>query len=113
MATNDPIEDVQAIRPTLLDRPDSAVALLIRMGQLPDPTMRAAIRENAYLTQAELARILGTSRVNLHRWEKGITTPRGDARHRYAEVLAHLSSWGLHAAITVVDDGLADAGLAS
>ncbi|UAL31531.1 helix-turn-helix domain-containing protein [Nocardioides rotundus] len=58
--------------------------------RLPSHNMARAIRENASVTQQQLADAVGVHRVTLARWEAGTTLPRGKLRARYARLLAEL-----------------------
>lgn len=62
--------------------------------RLPTPPMRRALREQAGLTQAELAEALGVRRSTISRWETGDRTPRGQDAVGYValldEIAAHL-----------------------
>ena len=51
------------------------------------PATARALREQAGLTQAEVAGALGVSRVAVHLWETGQRTPRGDLAVRYLGLL--------------------------
>lgn len=53
-----------------------------------------AIREEACVSQAELARALGVSQATLSRWESGDRRPRGEAAERYARLLRKLEASG-------------------
>lgn len=44
-------------------------------------------RENRRLTLQEIADAIGVTPLTVYRWEQGITTPRGPAALRLAEVL--------------------------
>lgn len=57
---------------------------------MPPPALARAIRLAAGVSQAAMARELGVHRVTFARWEKGIVAPRGDARARYAGLLADI-----------------------
>jgi transcriptional regulator with XRE-family HTH domain len=49
-----------------------------------------AIREEANLTQPEVARGVGVSQSAIAQWEAGRRVPRGDAAVRYAQFLLDL-----------------------
>jgi transcriptional regulator with XRE-family HTH domain len=59
--------------------------------RLPDPGIRRLLREQAGLSQDELAGVLGVSRPAVTRWELGQRTPRGDLAERYAAALDRLA----------------------
>lgn len=60
---------------------------------LPSPSMRRAIREEAGLTQGELAQLLGVARNTVSRWEQGLHEPRAGHRRAYAGALRRMSDW--------------------
>ena len=62
-----------------------------RRRRLPDPGIRRLLREQAGLSQDELAEVLGVSRPAVTRWELGKRTPRGDLAERYAAALDRLA----------------------
>ena len=51
-----------------------------------------AVRENAGLSQAELAAVVDVSPSAIAQWEAGRRTPRGPAALRYARALSHLGA---------------------
>lgn len=51
----------------------------------------ARIRQNAGVTQAQLARELGVDPVSISRWERGERAPRDQMAARYARVLRTLA----------------------
>jgi DNA-binding transcriptional regulator YiaG len=57
---------------------------------LPPPKVARAIRVEAHVTQARLARELSVHRLTVARWESGERRPRGTLRVRYAELLHDL-----------------------
>ena len=57
---------------------------------LPPPKIARAIRVEAHVTQARLARELNVHRLTVARWESGERRPRGILRVRYAELLHDL-----------------------
>lgn len=64
---------------------DDALAM-----RLIDPARASAIRERAGLSTARIAEDLGVNAYTVRRWEKGVSTPRGTMRIRYARLLAAL-----------------------
>ena len=54
---------------------------------LPPPDQRRALRVLAELLQADIAEVIGTSRVAVTRYESGAREPHGEIRLRYAEAL--------------------------
>jgi DNA-binding transcriptional regulator YiaG len=67
--------------------PLDAALTRARRRRLPDPAIRRLLREQAGLSQDELAEALGVSRPTVTRWELGQRTPRGDLAERYAAAL--------------------------
>ena len=65
----------------------------VRIGlTLPSPSEARAIRERAGVSEARLGQELGVTRGAVAKWERGDRRPRGDARLRYARVLADLKA---------------------
>lgn len=60
--------------------------------RLPEPRRRRRIRENAGVSQREMAGALGVSVMALNRWERGITRPRGRHAAAYALLLEALEA---------------------
>ena len=58
--------------------------------RLPSPALRKAIRADAGVPVADMARAVGVSRQAIYRWERGTRTPRGDAMRAYLAVLDEL-----------------------
>lgn len=58
---------------------------------LPEPAQRVALRENAGLTQKELAAIVGVDRTAIAHWEAGRRTPDGKRLDSYIEALTALA----------------------
>jgi transcriptional regulator with XRE-family HTH domain len=58
--------------------------------QLPSPAVRRALREEAGLSQAELAKALGVHRETISRWEAGKRGLRGRYLVEYAALLKEL-----------------------
>ncbi|MFJ9536635.1 helix-turn-helix transcriptional regulator [Streptomyces sp. NPDC101225] len=54
---------------------------------IPAPAERRQIREDAKLTQAEVADAVGVTPQAVALWESGRRTPRGQLFDRYAEAL--------------------------
>jgi transcriptional regulator with XRE-family HTH domain len=57
---------------------------------LPTPALRRLLREDADLTQQDLADIVGVQRASIARYELSLREPRGEVRERYAEILRGL-----------------------
>ena len=51
------------------------------------PETARALRQQACLTQQDVADALGVCRVAIHRWETGSRLPTGDMAVRYLELL--------------------------
>jgi predicted transcriptional regulator len=58
--------------------------------RLPAPAVRRALRDNAGLTQQDVADVCGVSRVSIARYEAGTRDPRGAVQARYVELLMKL-----------------------
>jgi transcriptional regulator with XRE-family HTH domain len=58
---------------------------------LPAPGIRRLLREGAGLSQDDIARILGVSRVAVTRYESGKRSPRGKVSEDYARLLQELA----------------------
>ena len=61
---------------------------------LPSPALRRSIREDAGLTQEDVATALGVSRAIVSRWEAGLRRPPGRRLTDYAQLLKELQSDG-------------------
>jgi len=61
-----------------------------RRRRLPDPRSRRFLREQAGLTQTDLARVVSVARSTVAHWENGRRHPRGATLDRYAAVLERL-----------------------
>jgi DNA-binding transcriptional regulator YiaG len=61
---------------------------------LPPPRRRQELRRNAGLTQADVGRVLGVSRVAVSRWESGRRRPSAQYVGAYGELLARLRAEG-------------------
>jgi transcriptional regulator with XRE-family HTH domain len=70
---------------------DQLLADARRRKSLPAPAVRRYLRQNAGLTQDDVALVLGASREAVSRWERGLRTPRRDARTAYVELLERLA----------------------
>ena len=51
------------------------------------PAIARALRQQAGLTQADIAEALGVSRITVCRWELGQRVPRGELAVRYLALL--------------------------
>lgn len=78
---------------------DAVDALLARPVDLPPPAIRARLRQADGLTQAEVAEVLGVSRLSLQRWENGATTPRRRHRAAYERLLRGWTAKHPHVAV--------------
>jgi DNA-binding transcriptional regulator YiaG len=58
--------------------------------ELPTPEECREIRENAGLSQQEVADAVGVAKATISHWEAGARTPRGVLRIRYAEAIRAL-----------------------
>jgi transcriptional regulator with XRE-family HTH domain len=61
-------------------------------GGLPEPRLRRELRENAHLSQAELAAAFGVTRSAVCRWEAGTRRPRARLLEAYLELLDRLAT---------------------
>ena len=59
--------------------------------RLPPPTVARAIRDEAGVSQQQLADELRINRVTVARWELGERVPRGELRLRYIALLEELA----------------------
>jgi transcriptional regulator with XRE-family HTH domain len=57
---------------------------------LPPPEQRRRIREQANLTQCEVAGVLGTDASCISHYERGTREPRGEMRKAYGALLDRL-----------------------
>jgi DNA-binding transcriptional regulator YiaG len=64
---------------------------LIRVRRLTLTGAARALREEAGLSMAEIARAAGVHKATVYRWETGRRRPRGEAAERYLAVLDELS----------------------
>jgi DNA-binding transcriptional regulator YiaG len=62
------------------------------VNRLPEPPRRRQIRENAGVSQRELAGVLGVSVMAVNRWERGLTKPRGRYAAAYGVLLEKLEA---------------------
>src|SRR5262245_43260733 len=69
---------------------DSLIKKAKRRRDLPSPGERRLIRNQAKLTQQNLAEALGSDRASLSRWESGQRSPRGAMLDAYASLLERL-----------------------
>lgn len=70
---------------------DALLATSRRRRSIPVPEDRRSLREEAGLTQAEVAQALGVSRPTVVRWENGERTPRGRLLDDYVKLLTRLA----------------------
>jgi DNA-binding transcriptional regulator YiaG len=63
---------------------------LIRVRRLAATGAARALREDAGLSLAELARAADVHKTTIFRWENGLRRPRGEAANRYLTVLKEL-----------------------
>ena len=73
------------------DAIDSLLASVGPQADLPDPAARRALREQAQLSKAQVARALGVSPSTVSAWEAG-RVPAGEVRVKYAYLLDGLST---------------------
>lgn len=73
------------------DTIDSLLASVGPQTDLPDPEARRALREQAQLSKAQVARALGVSPSTVSAWEAG-RDPAGEVRVKYAYLLDGLSA---------------------
>ncbi|MCX4657651.1 helix-turn-helix domain-containing protein [Streptomyces uncialis] len=73
------------------DAIDSLLASVGPQTDLPDPEARRALREQAQLSKAQVARALGVSPSTVSAWEAG-RDPAGEVRIKYAYLLDGLSA---------------------
>jgi DNA-binding transcriptional regulator YiaG len=64
---------------------------LTRVRRLAATGAARALREDAGLSLAELARAAEVHKTTVFRWEQGLRRPRGEAAVRYLAVLEDLS----------------------
>jgi transcriptional regulator with XRE-family HTH domain len=57
---------------------------------LPAPRVRRLLREQAGLSQADVAAVLGVAEPTVSRWESGRRYPRRPALDNYAQLLERL-----------------------
>jgi DNA-binding XRE family transcriptional regulator len=71
---------------------DALVARGAVVMALPPPALRRALRQQAGLSQQELADALGVWRETVARWESGTRGPSGLHFYEYAQFLAQLAA---------------------
>ena len=64
---------------------------LVRVRRLAKTGAARALREEAELSLAELARDVKVDKSTVHRWEQGLRRPRGEAARRYLAALDELA----------------------
>jgi DNA-binding transcriptional regulator YiaG len=62
----------------------------MRAAQLPRPRDRRRIREDAGLSQAQVATALNVDPMTVSRWERGVTKPRLEQAIAYRSLLDQL-----------------------
>lgn len=62
-----------------------------RRQDLPAPALRRLLREQAGLSQAEVAAVIGVGRPSVTRYESGERSPRGPGRLAYIDLLERLA----------------------
>jgi transcriptional regulator with XRE-family HTH domain len=67
-----------------------ALAEILRTRELIRSGQARVLREAAQLPQAAIAEEIGVDVSTVHRWEAGITEPRGDLLRKYGRVLTRL-----------------------
>jgi DNA-binding transcriptional regulator YiaG len=76
---------------SITNAPTSALAEHVRAARrLPRPAVARAIRDEADVSQQQLADALGVNRVTVARWELGERVPRGELRLAYIALLDEL-----------------------
>ena len=73
-----------------LDPYISALVARARATQLPRPSERRRLRQNARLTFREMGRALHVDPMTVLRWEKGTVSPRPEHAAAYGRLLAAL-----------------------
>lgn len=71
---------------------DQLLAEARRRESLPPAPVRRLLREQAGLTQREVAGVLGVGRSAVTRYETGARDPRGEVRADYVRLLERLSA---------------------
>ncbi|MYT72363.1 MULTISPECIES: helix-turn-helix transcriptional regulator, partial [unclassified Streptomyces] len=74
------------------DAIDSLLASVAPEAELPDIAARRALREQAGLSKAQVARALGVSPSTVGGWETGRRDPSGEVRTKYAYLLDGLAA---------------------
>ncbi|MFJ2094680.1 helix-turn-helix transcriptional regulator [Streptomyces sp. NPDC087901] len=72
--------------------PDPVDDLLAQAVRLPEPAVRARLRQAASLTQAEVAAAVGVHRIQVVRWESGQAEPRNPQRRAYGRLLERIAT---------------------
>lgn len=70
----------------------AVVARLDLLRRLPAPAMRRSLRASSGLSAAELGEMLGVTRQAVSKWERGVSTPRGNYLEAYIAVLDQLTA---------------------
>jgi DNA-binding transcriptional regulator YiaG len=60
--------------------------------RLPEPDDCRLLRRRAFITQQEIALVVGVDRATVARWESGARKPRGKQLTRYLSVLDALGA---------------------
>jgi len=63
-----------------------------RQRRMPPPTARRLLREQARLSQRDVAAVLGVSAVAVSHWERGTRQPRPEHHAAYQALLDKLAS---------------------
>ncbi len=69
---------------------DTLLARHAVIRRLPAPPVRRLLREQAGISQVELAQLLGVNRAAVSRYESGQRTPRSPIAERYVRLLDRL-----------------------
>jgi DNA-binding transcriptional regulator YiaG len=83
--TDESLHDLRySVRKLISEKADDA------LGKLPDPEEQLRLRNSAGLSQRDLARLMGVTRVSVSYWERGRNEPSGENRARYVTVMDEL-----------------------
>jgi DNA-binding transcriptional regulator YiaG len=70
---------------------DEVLARIKLRRRLPPPSMRRQLREQAGVSQSDIAAVVGVSRECVSMWESGPRVPRGQNLERYLAFLERLA----------------------